>query len=226
MPGVGPLLASSHAQYHTPWNPCAAPDQPTRPAGWLAASVACGLGVLGLCVYSLVPALAGTSLFVAPSTAIAAQSQAVGSLPLQGHHASRQAPREQWSAVDATRHAVSGIGPLQTHDRADRSMVHWNNPNKAAFLGGFAMLVVAAVRTLWFRAYRGQQESIAMVTVAGEEDCGCEGGGKTVMINDTTVDATLLRSLKVTTADGGQLPLSQVTGETGKAVVVFLRHLG
>ena len=88
------------------------------------------------------------------------------------------------------------------------------------------MLFVAAVRTLWFRAYRGQQESIAMVTVAGEEDCGCEGGGQTVMINDTTVDATLLRSLKVTTADGGQLPLSQVTGETGKAVVVFLRHLG
>eukprot|EP00667_Euglena_gracilis_P015117 EG_transcript_15704 len=72
--------------------------------------------------------------------------------------------------------------------------------------------------------YLRQPHVMSMATTVGE-DCGCAApAGRTAVINDTVVDAALLRALRVTGADGAERRLGDLTGE-GRAVVVFLRHL-
>eukprot|EP00667_Euglena_gracilis_P007810 EG_transcript_7889 len=73
--------------------------------------------------------------------------------------------------------------------------------------------------------YLRQPHVMSMATTVGE-DCGCAApAGRTAVINDTVVDAARLRALRVTGADGAERRLGDLTGEGGRAVVVFLRHL-
>jgi len=58
------------------------------------------------------------------------------------------------------------------------------------------------------------------------EDCGCaeETGG--VLMNDVRVTGSTLRSTVLADVNGGRSSVGSVIGDEGKAVVVFLRHLG
>ena len=58
------------------------------------------------------------------------------------------------------------------------------------------------------------------------EDCGCaeEAGG--VLMNDVRVTGRTLRSTVLADVNGGRSSVGDVIGDEGKAVVVFLRHLG
>ena len=50
-----------------------------------------------------------------------------------------------------------------------------------------------------------------------------EGG---VLMNDVPISGTTLRTMELADANGGRARASDLIGEDGKAVVVFLRHLG
>lgn len=58
------------------------------------------------------------------------------------------------------------------------------------------------------------------------EDCGCaeEAGG--VLMNDVRVTGRTLRDTVLADVNGGRSSVGDVIGADGKAVVVFLRHLG
>ena len=58
------------------------------------------------------------------------------------------------------------------------------------------------------------------------EDCGCaeESGG--VLMNDVRVTGRTLRNTLLADANGSRSSVGEVIGDEGKAVVVFLRHLG
>ena len=65
-------------------------------------------------------------------------------------------------------------------------------------------------------------------STAGE--CGCEdvldGAVKGVTMNGVSVTGSTLRSMVLSNAAGTPTAASSLIGEEGKAVVVFLRHLG
>ena len=67
---------------------------------------------------------------------------------------------------------------------------------------------------------------------ATDEDCGCEPSGvvvrtpKSVLMNDVQVTGATLRSTELATQTGGRATIGSMIGEDGKAVVIFLRHLG
>ena len=67
---------------------------------------------------------------------------------------------------------------------------------------------------------------------ATDEDCGCEPSGvvvptpKGVLMNDVQVTGATLRSTELATQTGGRATIGSMIGEDGKAVVIFLRHLG
>ena len=56
--------------------------------------------------------------------------------------------------------------------------------------------------------------------VLSEEE---EGG---VMMNGVSVTADKLRSMELSDVNGNMVPVSSMIGESGSAVIVFLRHLG
>ena len=58
------------------------------------------------------------------------------------------------------------------------------------------------------------------------EDCGCaeESGG--VLMNDVRVTGRTLRNTVLADVNGGRSSVGEVIGDEGKAVVIFLRHLG
>ena len=56
--------------------------------------------------------------------------------------------------------------------------------------------------------------------VLSEEE---EGG---VMMNGVSVTADKLRSMELSDVNGNVVPVSSMIGESGSAVIVFLRHLG
>jgi hypothetical protein len=56
-------------------------------------------------------------------------------------------------------------------------------------------------------------------------DCGCAENGS-VQMNGVAVSGSTLRSTVLADVNGVRTPVSQLIGEDGKAVVVFLRHLG
>lgn len=77
---------------------------------------------------------------------------------------------------------------------------------------------------------RGERAAIgpamAMVAAAGE-NCGCATPeGRTATINGTVVNAQRLRAVQLLGVEGKTATLGDLVGPSGKAVVVFLRHLG
>merc|ERR1719502_2231118 len=72
-------------------------------------------------------------------------------------------------------------------------------------------------------AARGAVARLALPAV--DEDCGCTQPGS-IMMNDVLVTATTLRSMQLADASGARATISSVIGEDGRAVVIFLRHLG
>ena len=52
------------------------------------------------------------------------------------------------------------------------------------------------------------------------------GTGKSVLMNDVQVTGATLRSTELATQTGGRATIGSMIGEDGKAVVIFLRHLG
>ena len=58
------------------------------------------------------------------------------------------------------------------------------------------------------------------------EDCGCEDADGSIMLNGVSVSGSTLRDMELATASGTRARASSLIGEDGKAVVVFLRHLG
>jgi len=71
--------------------------------------------------------------------------------------------------------------------------------------------------------------------VAATEDCGCdeEAAGvvvptssEGVLMNDVRVTGATLRATELVDASGVRKTIGSVVGEEGKAVVIFLRHLG
>ena len=72
-------------------------------------------------------------------------------------------------------------------------------------------------------------EPAVEANVATEDDCGCEDASPTaqgVMMNGVSVTGSTLRSMVLADATGKPTSASSLIGEDGKAVVVFLRHLG
>ena len=69
-----------------------------------------------------------------------------------------------------------------------------------------------------------------VATVAAEADCGCDTlPGGVVMAGpsgDVAVNGAKLRNLVLADATGARKTTSELIGEDGKAVVIFLRHLG
>jgi len=47
-----------------------------------------------------------------------------------------------------------------------------------------------------------------------------------VLMNDVPISGTTLRSMTLADARGDRVSTSTLIGEDGKAVVIFLRHLG
>jgi len=63
------------------------------------------------------------------------------------------------------------------------------------------------------------------------ESCGCDTVSTATepsafMMNDVAVTASGLRSMELTDVGGRRVAASTAIGDQGKAVVVFLRHLG
>jgi len=55
--------------------------------------------------------------------------------------------------------------------------------------------------------------------------CGC-AAADAISMNDVSVSGRTLRSTELKNVGGDSVPVSSLIGEDGKAVVVFLRHLG
>ena len=78
----------------------------------------------------------------------------------------------------------------------------------------------------------GKFKCLAAVGSDLVEDCGCEPSGvvvptpKSVLMNDVQVTGATLRSTELATQTGGRATIGSMIGEDGKAVVIFLRHLG
>lgn len=70
---------------------------------------------------------------------------------------------------------------------------------------------------------RAESSTPFAATVAGECECGETGAAD---INGVEVDGALLRGLELTDAFGARKRVADVIGAEGKAVVVYLRHLG
>mmetsp|Transcript_27908 Transcript_27908/g.38590 ORF Transcript_27908/g.38590 Transcript_27908/m.38590 type:complete len:123 (+) Transcript_27908:37-405(+) len=74
---------------------------------------------------------------------------------------------------------------------------------------------------------QGHRRSLrrALKTRAESSDCECDFAGS-ADVNGTRVTGATLRAMTLTDVGGSKKALSEVVGEDGKAVVVFLRHLG
>jgi len=85
-------------------------------------------------------------------------------------------------------------------------------------------LASGAARRLPVPLLSAQQQQQAVT------DCGCEGGDVEGVVTPTTglleVRGSTLRELELADTTGARVPMSSLIGEEGKAVVVFLRHLG
>ena len=66
----------------------------------------------------------------------------------------------------------------------------------------------------------------AVVPTKQGEDCGCAEPPQGVMMNDVRVTGRTLRDTVLADVNGDRTALKDVIGAEGKAVVVFLRHLG
>ena len=64
------------------------------------------------------------------------------------------------------------------------------------------------------------------LSAAATADCGCANTDGTAVVNGVSVTGGSLRSTTLVDRSGQPTPISSVIGSEGKAVVVFLRHLG
>lgn len=64
------------------------------------------------------------------------------------------------------------------------------------------------------------------LTDAANEACGCEESPGGVMMNDVRVTGETLRSMVLADRTGDRVAAETLIGNGGKAVVIFLRHLG
>merc|ERR1712087_587356 len=64
------------------------------------------------------------------------------------------------------------------------------------------------------------------LTDAANEACGCEESPGGVMMNDVRVTGETLRSIVLADRTGDRVAAETLIGNGGKAVVIFLRHLG
>jgi len=64
------------------------------------------------------------------------------------------------------------------------------------------------------------------VATATGEDCGCASDAAGVSMNGVSVTGGSLRSTVLADVAGNRVPVSSMVGNEGKAVIVFLRHLG
>jgi hypothetical protein len=214
-----PLLASTHAQ--TP-----------GVEAWLSG---CLIGVVGLGVaFFLIPNASNeTNLMVAPRATTQIPLPAVGAMARGTQDGGMQ-----------TRRPVVGVRSVPRGITAQHAAPGATETAAAAFQGiwlkSLVILLPVAAFIMKIMQKRSQpsvwdglhlndvaiaDHKIAMAATTGSvEDCGCEGS--TVTINEQDVDARLLRSLQLTDADGQRKTVAQVIGDSGKSVVVFLRHLG
>ena len=81
--------------------------------------------------------------------------------------------------------------------------------------------LTTAVRSLPSRTALLQLSAVEPATT----DCGCAEDGS-VQMNGIAVSGATLRSTVLADVNGARTPVSDIIGENGKAVVVFLRHLG
>jgi len=71
------------------------------------------------------------------------------------------------------------------------------------------------------------QLSVVEPTSSTTEDCGCaDNSDGSVQMNGVAVSGSSLRSTVLADTSGARVPVSSLIGDEGKAVVVFLRHLG
>lgn len=73
-----------------------------------------------------------------------------------------------------------------------------------------------------------QRTSTVQLAVETSEDCGCAEPelSSGVLMNDVLITGRTLRDTVLADVNGGRTALKDVIGDEGKAVVVFLRHLG
>lgn len=64
----------------------------------------------------------------------------------------------------------------------------------------------------------------ATATVAA--DCGCAEDAGSILMNGVRVSGATLRATELADVSGARRTVGSVIGAEGKAVVVFLRHLG
>jgi len=72
----------------------------------------------------------------------------------------------------------------------------------------------------------GVLSMIESAAVAVAEDCGCDAPTGGVMVAGKAVTAQGLRDMSLADASGKRVRAGDLIGEDGKAVVLFLRHLG
>lgn len=65
-----------------------------------------------------------------------------------------------------------------------------------------------------------------LMTAAVDEDCGCDAPAGGVMVAGRSVTAKSLRDMSLVDAEGRRVSAGDLIGREGKAVVIFLRHLG
>jgi hypothetical protein len=80
-------------------------------------------------------------------------------------------------------------------------------------VGGFTQPIVAV----------GSLPRFASIQMSEVKDKPCNGG---VYVNDIFVSGNSLRSMTLQNAQGDMVRAGDILGDDGKAVVIFLRHLG
>ena len=74
---------------------------------------------------------------------------------------------------------------------------------------------------------RSSTVHLAVDATTAATDCGCEPtASKGVSMNGISVTGDTLRATELVDALGARKTIGSVIGEEGKAVVIFLRHLG
>ena len=92
-----------------------------------------------------------------------------------------------------------------------------------------ALLAAHPLRSTTLRL--AEAADVAAPAAAGE-DCGCDAPEGVVVptgdvvMNDVRVSGSSLRAMQLTGVDGESVEVGSLIGTEGKAVVVFLRHLG
>ena len=66
----------------------------------------------------------------------------------------------------------------------------------------------------------------ADAAVVPAEDCGCDDTTGSIMMNGVRVSGATLRATELADVSGARRSVGSMIGEDGKAIVVFLRHLG